>query len=209
MAYSPMVEARRWWERSQQYQSRFSHGRNALYRMCEGTTHDDLPSTISKLWLIGRSHAATLERTHRPSGTDVYLDTARRMAARGHLDSLLAKVPDSVESYSLDDLTAIHDAVSYLAGIFAITSKQFKLSLATKYLHFHRPTIPILDRYSEWTLFTLVPRVKSLQADGTLKGSRYGKHLLRFSWLFREMREHDYPVSARAIDNFLLYWYWP
>ena len=203
-------DARRWFEKAQIQHRRWEFGRDTLYKMCAATRHDDINATMSKLWLIGRSHSAALERSHTPSETyaTTYEKTARRMAARGKLDQLLDNVTRagrSSRACSIAQLQAARDIVEYLTDLFFGTTGQRKISLASKYLHFHQSAIPIFDSISAAVLRQLVPKRDIAETHRPLITTTYGLHLARFGHTFDTLIASGYTPTTRTLDNLLLY----
>jgi hypothetical protein len=80
-------------------------------------------------------------------------------------------------------------------------TEQEKVSLASKYLHYHAPTIPIYDSISDAAFRALagpVPRGTDV----------YRGHLVRFESIFTRLRLTGQfePVNARTVDDFVLWW---
>ena len=116
--------------------TRWGLANQTLYDLCkEYPNHTDADQIGAKLWLIGRSYAAAIERRKNAKGYvgDFYYDTvAPAMISAGQdLDSKIALL-NSLKS--IDDLLDTH---AYLMGIFNSLTGMDKRSLASKYLHFH------------------------------------------------------------------------
>jgi len=204
------TEAARWFDEAQE-DYKYGPGAETLYDVCRRYPRHDAgahAATISKLWLIGRSHSAALER-RRAGGPDPYPPTADLMAAGGRLDALLDQMR-ALETYSPAHLAAVYTVVGHLAGLFQETTGQYKLSLASKYLHFHDPSVPIYDSISHEGLALLVPLDEAKRYAGRELAARglgwYGKHLARFAAAHAILRQAGYDANARRIDTFLLYW---
>lgn len=203
MTYDLLTEARKHWAGARSNARRWERGRRSLYDLCAGTSHDDLDTTISKLWLIGRSHSAALERTHVGRHGDVYLDAATRLR-EARLDETLTTLAATPVTYDQSHRDALVLCVAKVTNILMQVTEQEKISLASKYLHYHQPSIPIYDSVSDGAFRKLAQPV----ARGT---EVYAGHLERFEHLFvalRGVNEFE-PVSARTIDDFVLWWWQP
>ena len=185
-------------------------GRESLYALCRKSTHADVEATASKLWLIGRSHAAALERMPDRAGGygKLYWNTARAM---DWLDEDLAKLRALRRSYDVPHLLAMARLVERLADTFRARTKLWKISLASKYLHFHDDAIPIYDQLSVLALRRLVPRHEFSELRRELtedKSTAYRTHLAAYTEARRLLRSQRdcRPLDARHIDNFLIWW---
>jgi len=117
-------------------------GNEALYRLCrEYPLHDNPDAVGAKIWLIGRSYAAAIERRRK------YLDElsddfyARRVipGIQGSgIDTLLVKLraEDSITETNIPFILRVH---KHLLETFKKITGLEKRSLASKYLHFHFP----------------------------------------------------------------------
>ncbi len=121
-------------------------GNQALYDLCRKyPKHVDDAEIIAKVWLIGRTYAASLERGKGDAvGADVsndrfYTDHVTRVLRASVLDSMLTALqkPGNVENPATIDL--VLRAHSYVVRLFFELTGKKKRSLASKYLHFHLP----------------------------------------------------------------------
>jgi len=203
VTYELLSEARKHWPGARNHARRWEPGRRSLYDLCAGTSHDDLDATISKLWLIGRSHSAALERTHVGRQGDVYFDAASRLR-EARLDETLSTLAALPVTYDQPHRDAIALCVANVTNVLMQVTEQEKISLASKYLHYHQRSIPIYDSISDGAFRKLAQRV----ARGR---DVYAGHLERFEDLFVALRAANEfePVSARTIDDFVLWWWQP
>jgi hypothetical protein len=208
-----VIEARKWFVRAQ-HEYQYRYGMDTLYEMCQRVPdHRDLGRTMSKVWLIGRSHSASLERRRDSKGfRNPYDATAVRLQKDRTFTRLLVHARRSQPSettYDARHLGAIHALVSRLAALFQGTTGMWKVSLASKYLHFHVPEVPIYDSISSTALRMLVPK-KDVppEAVGCWElDDAYGRHLARFAAARSILSSHGYNVTARNLDMFLLFWW--
>ncbi len=123
---------------------RWDFGNSVLYRMCEEyPCHDNEDVIAGKIWLIGRSYAAAIERRKTGddyNGDDFYFDVvAPSMKEVGkELDSRIDRFKKSKKNIA-DDLENILSTHRILVEIFREITGLEKRSLASKYLHFHCP----------------------------------------------------------------------
>lgn len=122
----------------------WSVGNATLYRLCaERPTHTCARDTIAKLWLIGRSYSAAIERRRTARETtkrtvDEYYEEAARRLAASDLDTLIARVPREPPTYLAGVVPAL-EAHACLVDVLHALSGRKQRSFASKYLHFHVP----------------------------------------------------------------------
>lgn len=123
--------------------SRWEYGNSVLYRMCEEEPeHKEIDVIVGKIWLIGRSYAAAIERRKNAVvvGDDFYYDeVAPKLLEIGpELDDRITKLRKS-KGLILDDIKLVLSTHKFLMDIFYELTGLEKRSLASKYLHFHCP----------------------------------------------------------------------
>lgn len=123
----------------------FANG--VLYEMCEKhPLHNDANVIVGKIWLIGRSYAAAIERrknvTESDRDEDFYYETvAPKMLSIGpELDSRIAELKKEQE-VSERNLDLVLNTHKFLMDAFYEITALEKRSLASKYLHFHCPSM--------------------------------------------------------------------
>lgn len=118
-------------------------GNAILYGMCrKQSKHEDLNIIASKVWLIGRSYAAAIERGaggQMRKGGDFYMERVAPAIRRSQIDKWLASVRHikRLTSENIADSLRCHKLVMNL--FTRIAKGRTKRSLASKYLHFHAP----------------------------------------------------------------------
>lgn len=116
-------------------------GNQVLYDLCTANPgHTDPNVVVAKVWLIGRSYSAAIERRRivdRP-GDDFYVNRVGPEIAGSEIDCWIAAVREhrfgSDERFQ--EALRTHALVTEL---FKAISGLEKRSLASKYLHFHLP----------------------------------------------------------------------
>lgn len=122
--------------------SRWAFGNGVLYRMCqENPYHNQEDAVIGKIWLIGRSYAAAIERRKNSDdfiGDEFYYKAvAPKMLEIGNeLDRRLEIIRESNGMINdvLEDILSMHKFL--MDAFFDITGLE-KRSLASKYLDFY------------------------------------------------------------------------
>jgi hypothetical protein len=180
-----------------------------LYEMCRRyPDHRDRDKIIAKLQIIGRVYAATIERGSGPPkrGRDIYVDVVGPAMRRAGLDKLLGALPDGRASWS-DRLTAAVQAHRALMDIWEDAEVLGKRSLASKYLHFHRPDVfPILDSRAQVGIHRVIPSRKGLDTlDVDHYDRTYRVFCERYLALVGHIRDRfGVRLTLRHADNLLL-----
>lgn len=184
-------------------------GNSILYKMCEKRPKHNNPDVIvGKIWLIGRSYAAAIERRKDGKKTgDFYFEVvAPKMKKIGkELDKKIKVLSQPSTNYIID-LLCTH---KFLTDAFNDISKLQKRSLASKYMHFHCPSkVFIYDSRARDAIHKLVKRpdksiLNNLQPDEFDK--EYGDFVCRVLELKNFLKtSRKKSLSPRDIDNFLL-----
>ena len=126
-------------------------GNEVLYRMCaERTGHGCIDTVADKLWLIGRSYAASVDRQQiekQPNGsvedTQYHIERTAWLMIQNGLDDQLDKVKD-IDRPTMANIDRILEVHHFLTALFNKPRREGgsghrKRSLASKYLHFHQP----------------------------------------------------------------------
>ena len=115
-------------------------GNKVLYKLCsERPLHKTDQEIIAKIWLIGRSYAAAIER-HKSKSSDSKGDKfyERKVAPKircSKIDKWFTRLKRDPKA---ENAIELH---SKLTGLFYEISELEKRSLASKYLHFHQPDL--------------------------------------------------------------------
>lgn len=142
-------------------------GNDVLYRMCrDAPKHTSIDVVASKLWLIGRSYAAAIERG---AEKDYHMERMAWLMIREGLDDELRKV-ETIDYPDHESLGVVLQVHKFLTDLFAKPVEQggtgvAKRSLASKYLHFHQPKA-----------FFLYDSISKNKLGQALKGSGFRPH---------------------------------
>jgi hypothetical protein len=126
--------------------SKWDLGNGVLYDMCRKyPKHTNEAEVVAKVWLIGRSYAAAIER-RRPNkredfqGDDFYFEVVAPKIIDAKLDNTLASLAGlkKVTEENIGQILVVHAKVM---NLFKEISGLEKRSLASKYLHFHFPDL--------------------------------------------------------------------
>lgn len=191
--------------------SRWEYGNSVLYRMCdEQPEHKDIDVIVGKIWLIGRSYAAAIERRKNAvdGGDDFYYDVvAPKLLEIGpELDDRIDGLKKS-KGHIVDDAKEILSTHKFLMDTFYELTGLEKRSLASKYLHFHCPEkIFIYDSRARAAIGKIVKRPnKKILLGIDDHDSEYGDFVCRMlelqEYLDEKLGMYEKP---RALDSFLL-----
>ena len=194
--------------------SKWGYANSILYEMCgKNPLHNDADVIVGKIWLIGRSYAAAIERRKNKDDTDdddfYYEVVAPKMLSIGNaLDERiteLKKYPVLKEEI-LDLVLNTH---KLLTDTFYEITELEKRSLASKYLHFHCPQMFfIYDSRANMGVRKWVKLDKQRVYKHYPCGCdvEYADFCVRMIEL-QEYCEHIFgqKPSPRELDNFLLY----
>ncbi len=181
-------------------------GNKMLYRLCQDYPDHKSPEVITaKIWLIGRSYAAAIERG-RKKEQDVdsfYESRVVPKIQRSHLDQHLDEVRQLSE-ISFESIPIILKTHKYLTDLFAKISGQEKRSLASKYLHFHCPSLFFLyDSRAVRGARALCPRFRADMPTDNVD-TEYANFFLRVVHLRNKIQKNEgCLLSTREMDNIL------
>lgn len=134
------------------------YGNEVLYRMCrEQPLHNNIDFTMSKLWIVGRSYSAAIERK---AGKDFKIKTAAEKINSSDIDFHIKKLQD-IDRISTENVDVLLAAHKYLTDKFREITSIEKRSLASKYLHFHAPkSVFIYDSIASKNIRKLISQSK-------------------------------------------------
>jgi hypothetical protein len=181
-------------------------GNSILYKMCSDyPRHDDIEQIRAKIWLIGRSYAAAIERRNKKIHiNDDFYDYVCNQFIKfnkdNNFDSKLEyiKNKDFNES-NIKEFTSLHKE---LTKFFSKLTGKEKRSLASKYLHFHSPNFPIYDSRARESINQIVSG-KTLDIGGDKQYSSFCQKIL-FLYLVIKEKTGRIP-TLREIDTYLVY----
>jgi hypothetical protein len=184
-------------------------GNKVLYSLCQDyPNHDSGEAIIAKIWLIGRSYAAAIERRKNAVETsdDFYEITVVETIKNSDIDSWIASLPNHLLDpwHELGNVITIHKK---LMDVFSTLTDMNKRALASKYLHFHKPNLfYIYDSRAKEAISKITPRpnyIKEITAEEA--DSEYRIFCRRCQYLCDSISEHFHKtLTPRQIDKILL-----
>jgi hypothetical protein len=189
----------------------WAFGNSVLYRLCQEYPRHDKPDVIvAKIWLIGRSYAAAIERRDPTfdGGTpndSFYEDKVAPALMRSEIDRRMDQLR-KFSSVSREALPEILQTHGYLEGIFKSITGKAKRSLASKYLHFHLPNHFYL--YDSRAV-KAVRGIKFERSSVKLAADVFDEEYMKFSMKVLAVQEQvelqfSKHLSPRELDTLLL-----
>ncbi len=181
-------------------------GNQVLYDMCANhPCHEVAEEIVAKVWLIGRSYSASIERRRNAteSGDSFYENTVVHAMKRQPIDSWLGSVEAGDEAGGARTIE-VHKK---LMDLFRSITNLEKRSLASKYLHFHKPdAFFIYDGRATRSIAKIVPKLSKIPIiEAKEFDPEYRDFVCRCVWL-RESVEKTWGVrlTPRELDKILL-----
>lgn len=183
---------------------------SVLYEMCQSNPHhNDEEKALGKIWLIGRTYAAAIERgagKHHKESVDFYTEKVAPMLVNSNIDKWIEELKkiDRITEGNVEVLLEVHS--QFVERIQSITDKK-KRSLASKYLHFHAPeSVFIYDSIVNRQIRSLLG--KKMPRFSYIKGydDSYSRFVSRCLYMRNELVEPALvkKVSPRFLDKVLL-----
>ena len=182
-------------------------GNKILYNMCSSyPLHTESEEIRAKIWLIGRSYAAAIERRKTKQDIndnfyDVVIKEFIQFNKEKNLDGRLEKLKSQkFNEECLNEMLLLHYD---LTRFFFNLTKLEKRSLASKYLHFHSPIFPIYDTRAKDSINKVVKgNIKIPKIIGDKEYSKFCHKILFLYNYIKEMTGGE--VSLRDIDRYLV-----
>ena len=181
-----------------------------LYRVCnENPGHTERRAIMTKLIIVERTYAAGAQRLFSPPPGKQAVDLIGD-CLEDHGDevaSILGDLAKISEPLGPRDMSAIVDCHGRLTALLGrhVTKKKSARSFCSKYLHFHRPVVPIYDNYCNASLTHLVPWSDRavLFAEPQDADTEYYRYCVRFLRLYEACHERGVEATVKDFDAFL------
>jgi hypothetical protein len=181
-------------------------GNQVLYDLCrQYPTHTQDDVIIAKVLLIGRVYAAAIERRRVivNQGDDFYTKTVAPKIRNSPIDTWLSALPPQPASdeNATERILETHHNVT---NLFSKISGLNKRSLASKYLHFHRPDLFfIYDSRAMTAIRLATPALRPRGTDGSDPG--YSSFFRRCQRLTEDIRNKlGTDLNPRQLDDVLI-----
>lgn len=186
-------------------------GNDTLYDLCKSNmlhTQDDV--IIAKVWLIGRSYAAAIERTR--SKTEINDDFYKKVVApklkNEDLDNKIQSLKNE-KDINEENIIKILELHGLLTKLFKEISGLEKRSLSSKYLHFHLPELfYIYDSRVVSAMRKFVSRCDE-NYKNYISNEHIDKEYAKFfinAYTLKNLisTEFNIELTPREVDNFLI-----
>ncbi len=181
-------------------------GNEALYALCRKyPEHHRVDEIVAKVWLIGRTYAAAIERQRaagKSSGDDFYVDRVGPMIRSARIDRWLKPL----RALRRPDAARVVPAHARLTELFRQISGTEKHSLASKYLHFHLPkAVYIFDERASRGIRRVTEAQHLRELPFKEFDDTYARFYLRCCEFHDELEElMGRRLSPREVDTVLL-----
>lgn len=184
-------------------------GNKVLYDLCKRhPLHRDPDVIGAKIWLIGRSYAAAIERRREKGNTTVNDEFYETVVIPTTKASKIDRWFQKAKVAAVNDSASLLEVHWELTRLFGKISKQSKRSLASKYLHFHFPDrYFIYDSRADRAIRQLTKSIRNRLPPLRQFDRSYGRFFLRCLRLKEELSDMvDRQVTPRELDKVLLAW---
>ena len=198
--------ARSFIEAALQRQSVWDLGNEVLYRLCrEHPDHRSADAVLAKVWLIGRSYAAAIERrrnTGLAKGDDFYFEVVGPSMRKSDVDRWFAEL----RPLRRPDPAVVVPVHKRLTDLFEKIAGLEKRSLASKYLHFHYPrAVYIYDARAVAAIRRVSPPLRRRGGSFGESDREYGRFFERCLAYQQELEQLlGRRVMPREVDKVLL-----
>ncbi len=186
----------------------WGYGNKVLYDLCQSAfEHKEPAKVIAKVWLIGRSYAAAIERRKDKTeyaNEDFYIDVVAPKIVASDIDEWLCELKQftRIDDDSLNKVLEVHEKVTQL---FKDISGLDKRSLASKYLHFHLPHLFYIYDARAVKAISYFSQITGRAKTSKTGDKEYNKLVQKCSSLQRHaLSQWQLDLSPRQIDNVLL-----
>ncbi len=194
------------------YHTKWRLADRVLLQMCEeNPRHTDRAAVNSKLLLIGRGYATGLERKIVSTGAQAssLAQAAAHFAKHAQrIDDLIESLPADRTQLSadlLEPILQIHGSFNSILQKITRRNQSVK-SFVSKYLHFHRPIVPIFDSFVERICTRLVrwnPRIAVIPYCESFEWNYY-RYVMRFWQLYCTALNDVDTLTVKEFDYYLL-----
>jgi hypothetical protein len=172
--------------------------------------HRDKRHVIAKVALIGRTYVTGIERafdggTKQGDALSRVVDHIHRNGER--LDQIVSTIPSQTNLLSdeaLDPIVSAHYQFLQLLQECEHCHRNPR-SFVSKYLHFHRPNVPIYDSYAAGVISSVLgSRTRQSRRYGAAD-STYASYVEKFWRLAKRVSGAGRRCSVKELDTYLLW----
>ena len=191
----------------------WAFGNEVLYSLCRDyPEHKKGDVVAAKIWLIGRSYAAAVERRKNIDAENPITNDAfyKDVVAPSIIYSALDEKLDSLRQFSdinESSIAPVLEVHRYFVDLLYKITGHHKRSLASKYLHFHKPKLfYIYDSIAGAGLSKVMPkyRVRKVSRDDGFDAA-YSIYSFKLLELQKEIKQKfGEQLTPRQLDKMLL-----
>ena len=187
-------------------QSAWDLGNQTLYDLCrKHPDHRSVDVIVAKMWLIGRSYAASIERRRDSQSIkddDFYLDAVGPRIKRAGIDAWF----NAVRALRRPHPSVVVPVHKQLTDVFREISGLEMRSLASKYLHFHFPkAVYIYDERAGRAIRTIRSRLRLRAPASDTYDRTYARFVQGCAPFHDELEQLlGRAVTPREVDKVLL-----
>lgn len=201
-------ELQKYFELSNKMNELWCTGNDVLYEMCKKyPSHKTIPEVIAKIFLIGRSYAAAIERS---KNEHIYEKKIPALVYKHGKD-----IDATLLQCNKENLQQLFSTYDLILRSFHEVSGKWNRSLASKYLHFHQPeNFFLMDSRAKKGLSELLkvyPAISSAKNEGkrqysvSKESAEYMNFYLKCQICKQELeKEFNCTITIRDFDNLLL-----
>lgn len=182
-------------------------GNGMLYNLCKEYPNHNVPDEIqAKIWLIGRSYAASIERRSKSDNKHINDDFYDYVIKEFIKFNKINEFDDKLkmlkgQEFGEENIKEILKLHKELTNFFYEVTGKEKRSLASKYLHFHNPIFPIYDSRANNSINNIV-KGKTQKEEGDKNYSTFCyKVLFLYDFIKKENKKSP---NLREIDTYLI-----
>ena len=188
--------------------SEWDFGNKILYDLCDNYPyHKNIDQIVAKIWLIGRSYAAAIERRKKAKeyNDTFYTEVVGPTIMKSEIDQWLETL-SKFRFPTLDNIGNILTVHGSLMKLIKEMTGMEKRSLTSKYLHFHKPNLFfIYDSRAINSIRKIIPPTKTKLPMKSNIDVEYAKFCLRCIKLRDEIKEKlEKHLTPRELDKILL-----
>lgn len=189
-------------------------GNGYLYSLCRDHYYHKADNEIAaKIWLIGRSYSASVERRKNKKSNEKNDNFYKLIVVPALKNSILDSYLINLKRFSsinLNNVYYIIETHGYLTKVLNKITAMDKRSLSSKYLHFHCPRLfYIYDSRAVKGLRILKKKLQNKLKNKILKDKKYDKEYSRFYMACLDIHKeiitkYKIRLSIRQFDNLLI-----
>ena len=191
-------------------------GNDILYKMCKNyPSHKDDVEVIAKIWLIGRSYAASIERGAKDKNNEKQEESIYEKIVPKVFSEYREKIDEALSKTSKSDLQQIFYTYDLVLKCFNKITIKWHRSLTSKYLHFHQPDyFYLMDSRAKTGLQNVLEalsinnRIEKAEISNysvSKESEEYVKFYLKCQICHKQLeKEFNCKLSTKDLDNLLL-----